>query len=61
MSKERNIWTPTPENINALPEPIRIYLHDLETICDPAGMVQEIALLKENIKALQKLLEEEKQ
>jgi hypothetical protein len=30
-------WKPTPENINALPEPIRQYIHDLATVCDPAG------------------------
>ena len=43
-------WTPTPENINALPEPIREYIHGLETICDPAGMVQEIALLRKTLR-----------
>jgi hypothetical protein len=21
-------WTPTPANINALPEPVRVYIHD---------------------------------
>lgn len=32
-------WKPTPEAINALPQPIRGYVMDLETICDPAGEV----------------------
>lgn len=34
-------WTPTPANINALPEPLRAYIHDLSTNCDPAGIVTE--------------------
>ncbi len=37
----------TVEEINALPEKLRRYVHDIETICDPAGMVQEIAALKD--------------
>lgn len=39
-------WLPTVKNINRLPKPIRDYIHDLETRCDPAGMVQEIASLQ---------------
>ena len=35
-------WTPTPKNINALPEPLRAYIHDLKTVCDPAGDVTEL-------------------
>ena len=46
-------WLPTAENINALPDPIRRYIHDLETNADPAGMVQENIILKENCKALE--------
>lgn len=42
----------TAEAINALPEPIRRRIHDLETICDPAGMVQELADLREQRTAL---------
>jgi len=45
-------WIPTSDNINSLPAPLRKYIHDLETMCDPAGMVQEIAALKENVAAL---------
>jgi hypothetical protein len=30
-------WSPTSDNINKLPEPLRQYIHDLETRCDPAG------------------------
>jgi hypothetical protein len=33
-----NDWTPSAANINALPEPLRRYIHELKTVCDPAGM-----------------------
>ena len=39
--KIKDDWTPTAANINALPEPLRIYIHDLNTVCDPAGDVRE--------------------
>jgi len=39
-------WTPTPENINALPLPLRRYIHDLQTQVDPAGTVRENFTLK---------------
>lgn len=32
-------WTPTPANINALPEPVRDYVHQLIANADPAGTV----------------------
>ena len=47
-------WTPTAENINALPDGIRQYVHDLETRSDPTGDVQTIAVQKENLCALEK-------
>jgi len=53
-------WTPTPENANALPEPVRKYIHDLETRCDPAGDVRTIAILRENVRALEAKLAEER-
>jgi hypothetical protein len=37
-------WLPTPANVNALPEGLGRYIHDLETRCDPAGDVQSMAL-----------------
>lgn len=40
------------EAINSLPMPLREYIHNIETVCDPAGMVQEIAALKQNEKHL---------
>ena len=39
-------WTPTPANINALPEPLRLYIHDLKTVCDPAGDATELFRLQ---------------
>ncbi len=33
-------WTPTAEIINALPEPLRRYIHDLQTHVDPAGTIR---------------------
>jgi hypothetical protein len=35
-----------------LPEPLRRYIHDLETVCDPAGDVAEMVRLREENKAL---------
>jgi len=45
-------WLPDPEHINALPQPLRDYIHDLETRADPAGDVAQIAFLKETVDAL---------
>jgi hypothetical protein len=39
-------WMPTAESINALPEPLRRYIHELETVCDPAGDVRMLFRLK---------------
>ena len=33
----------TAAEINALPDQVRQYIHDLETRCDPAGDIQRIA------------------
>lgn len=51
-------WLPTPENINALPEPIRKFIHDIETNCDPAHLVRENLLIKDSCKALALKLEQ---
>lgn len=45
-------WLPTAANINRLPEPLRLYIHDLETKCDPGGDVQTIASQKDQIGGL---------
>ena len=49
---------PSAEDINALPEKFRQYIHDLETRCDKSGDVQTIALLREDRDALQRRVEE---
>jgi hypothetical protein len=49
---------PSADEINALPEKFRRYIHDLETRCDKSGDVQTIALLREDREALQKRVEE---
>jgi hypothetical protein len=56
--KIHNGWLPTPENINALPEPVRKFIHDLETNTDPARIVRENILIKDTCKALVIKLEE---
>jgi len=45
-------WLPTPEAVNALPEPLRRYIHDLETNTDPAGMVRENIIMRAERDAL---------
>lgn len=49
-------WQPTSENINALPEPVRKYVHDLETRCDPAGEVAALTLTRDQNAQLQERL-----
>ena len=44
--------TITTAEINALPDRLRRYIHDLETNCDPAGVLQSLAVQKENALAL---------
>jgi len=45
---EMDKFVPDADHINALPGPLRRYVHDLEIRADPAGDVAEIAMLKEN-------------
>lgn len=49
-------WTPTSANINALPDAIRGYIHDLETRADPAHEIREIWLLRDQLSALTRSL-----
>jgi hypothetical protein len=42
----------TPEQINALPDEVRDYIHHLEANCDPAGVLQENFNLRENVRGL---------
>lgn len=53
-------WRPTPAAINALPDPLRHYIHDLETRCDPSGDLQLIYELKEMVRSLEAMLEAER-
>jgi hypothetical protein len=57
MSRSAKCY-PLTEEINALPDKFRQYIHDLETRCDKSGDVQTIALLREDRDALQKRVEE---
>lgn len=49
-------WTPTPVNINALPERVRAYIHDLVANADPSGMVAENTLLRDQTKQLDAMI-----
>ena len=49
---------PSVDEINALPEKFRRYIHDIETRCDKTGDAQTIALLREDRDALQRRVEE---
>jgi len=53
-------WHPTSENINALPPPLRRYIHDLETNCDPAGIIAENTAKSDQIMQLSVALGKEK-
>lgn len=50
-------WKPTAENINALPLPLRDYIHKLETHMDPAGTLQEVAELRDLVAQLSAVVE----
>jgi len=45
-------WKPTVSTINALPAPLRKYIHDVERLWDPAGIAQEIAALRDQVDQL---------
>ena len=49
-------WIPSPANVNSLPEPLRGYIHDLETRCDPAGEVAALTLTKDQNRQLQAVI-----
>ena len=52
LATEMDKFIPDADHINALPGPLRKYIHDLEARADPAGDVAGIVLLKENNAAL---------
>lgn len=49
-------WTPTSANINALPDRVRAYIHDLVANADPSGMVAENTLLRDQTKQLDAMI-----
>ncbi len=51
-------WLPTAENINALPDPVRNYIADMQTNADPPSMVADNIILRDTIKALEIKCEE---
>lgn len=48
----------TSSEINLLPETLRKYIHDLETNCDPAGIIRENTLLNLENKMLRCKIEQ---
>jgi hypothetical protein len=48
-------FRPTPDQINALPDKLRDYIHRLETIADPAGDQASLVCARDTIEALTKL------
>lgn len=46
-------WRPTTANVNALPMPLRDYIHKLETHWDPAHTLQQVAALSDQVAELQ--------
>jgi hypothetical protein len=54
----RDAWIPDADHINALPEPVRAYVHDLATRCDPAGDTETIWSQREQIGGLTTRLKE---
>ncbi|MDB5448583.1 MAG: hypothetical protein JWQ97_3900 [Phenylobacterium sp.] len=49
-------WIPTAENINALPMPLRVYIHKLATHCDPSMTLQENYELRQQVRALEAMV-----
>lgn len=58
LTTDLDQWQPTADGINPLPAPLRNYIHDLETRADPAGEVQELALARMTITALEARIRE---
>jgi len=48
-TKDWDKWKPTAEGINSLPGKVREYVHCLETLCDPAGIISENTLLRDEM------------
>jgi hypothetical protein len=50
-------WLPTPNNVNALPEPLRRYIHDLIANCDPGYLIQQNSILRQHVDELTVLVD----
>jgi hypothetical protein len=51
-------WRPDAEHINALPEPLRAYVFDLETRVDPAGDLRARRVAEDTVRALEARVQE---
>lgn len=49
-------WTPTAANINALPEPLRRYIHHLETHADPSLTLQQLWEARQQVRQLEAMV-----
>ena len=50
-------WMPTEDNLNALPTPLRRYIHYIHTNVDPAGTMRENFRLRQENAALKRAYE----
>lgn len=50
----------TPDEINALPDRVRAYIHELEVTGDPSGDRRELIVLREQNQQLQRFIEEQR-
>lgn len=55
QARPSEAWLPTAENVNKLPDGLRQYVHALEALCDPSGIVRENTMLKDCNTGLQKM------
>lgn len=53
-------WAPTAEAINALPDPLRRYIMQLETHADPQLTLQQNWLLRDQVAGLEAMLRRER-
>jgi hypothetical protein len=50
---KKDDFSPTPEQVNALPPRLREYIHGLEARCDPSGDVRENIIARDTCRALE--------
>lgn len=49
-------WTPTSDNINALPQPLQDYIHKLTTHMDPAYTLQRLRAAEDRVAELEAIV-----